>query len=288
MLKYRLLFGILMIVGFVALVVFDGWLDGSLTKSTTDDKPIQGIVLSLLVALLAIPAQIELSKLAAAKNVKIFLPVSIVASIVFATWRFWQQFIEFSPGICLVLLSSFVLFALILYQYIRYGTSGFLANCGVNCFSIWYLGLLSSFCVAIRIEFGMWALLMFIFVIKSADIGAYTFGTLFGKHKFSPKVSPGKTWEGMGGAFIAAIIVAVGFAVGCGIMVWWSAIVFGWCFAVIGQLGDLTESMIKRDAEQKDSARKVPGFGGVLDIIDSLLIAAPVAYLFLIWSFKRG
>jgi phosphatidate cytidylyltransferase len=288
MLKHRLLFGILMIVGFVALVVFDGWLDGSLTQSTTDDKPIQGIVLSLLVALLAIPAQIELSKLAAVKNVKIFLPVSIVGSIMFATWRFWQQFVDFSPGICLILLSSFVLFALILYQHIRYGTSGFLGNCGVNCFSIWYLGLLSSFCVAIRIEFGTWALLMFIFVIKSADIGAYTFGTLFGKHKFSPKVSPGKTWEGMGGAFIAAVIVAVGFATGCGIMVWWSAIVFGLCFAVLGQLGDLTESMIKRDAEQKDSARKVPGFGGVLDIIDSLLIAAPVAYLFLIWSFKRG
>ena len=277
-----------MTLGFVAIVVFDGWLDGSLTKSTADDKSVQGTILSLLVALLAIPAQIELSRLAAAKNVKIFLPVSIVASIVFATWRFWQQFIEFSPGICLLLFSSFTLFALLLYQYISYRTSGILANCGVNCFSIWYLGLLSSFCVTIRIEFGIWALLMFIFVIKSADIGAYTFGTLFGKHKFSPKVSPGKTWEGMGGAFAMATIVAVGFAVACGIMVWWSAIVFGLCFAVIGQLGDLTESMIKRDAEQKDSAHKVPGFGGVLDIIDSLLIAAPVAYLFLIWSFRRG
>jgi phosphatidate cytidylyltransferase len=129
---------------------------------------------------------------------------------------------------------------------------------------------------------------MFVFVIKSADIGAYTFGTLFGKHKFSPKISPGKTWEGMGGAFAVAAIVAVGFAVICDIMVWWLAIVFGLCFAVIGQMGDLAESMIKRDAELKDSGHKVPGFGGILDIIDSLLIAAPLAYLFLMWSCDRG
>jgi phosphatidate cytidylyltransferase len=288
MLRHRLLFGTLMTVGFAALVVFDGWLDGSLTNSTADDRSVQGTILSLLVALLAIPAQIELSKLAAAKNVRIFLPVSIIASIVFATWRFWQPFIKLSPGVCLLLLSSLALFALLLHQYASYGTSGILANCGVNCFSIWYLGFLSSFCVAIRIEFGMWPLLMFVFVIKSADIGAYTFGTLFGRHKFSPTVSPGKTWEGMAGAITVAVIVAVGFATGCGIMVWWLAIVFGLCFAVIGQMGDLTESMIKRDAEQKDSDQKVPGFGGVLDIIDSLLVAAPVAYLFLMWSCNRG
>lgn len=92
----------------------------------------------------------------------------------------------------------------------------------------------------------------------------------------------------MGGACAFAIIVSVGFAISCDIMTWWSAIVFGLGFAFIGQMGDLAESMIKRDAEQKDSAHKVPGFGGVLDIIDSLLIAAPVAYLFLMWSFNRG
>jgi phosphatidate cytidylyltransferase len=67
-------------------------------------------------------------------------------------------------------------------------------------------------------------------------------------------------------------------------MAWWLAIVFGLCFAFIGQMGDLTESMMKRDAERKDSANKVPGFGGTLDIIDSLLVAAPFAYLFFMWS----
>jgi phosphatidate cytidylyltransferase len=284
MLRYRLLFGTLMTLVFTAVVVFDGWLDGSVTISAADDKSVQGTILCILVILLIIPAQFELSRLAAVKNLKIFLPVAITASILFAANRYLQQLVEFPPETYLSLLSAFVLMALFLYQYKRHGTSAVIANCGANYFSILYLGLLSSFCIAIRIEFGLWPLLMFVFVVKCADIGAYTFGTILGKHKFSPKISPGKTWEGMGGAVGAAIIVAVGFALICDIMVWWPAIIFGVVFAFIGQMGDLAESMIKRDAEQKDSANKVPGFGGVLDIIDSPLLAAPLAYLFFMWS----
>jgi len=283
MLRYRILFGILMTVFFTAVVVFDGWLDGSL--------PVQGTVLCILIALLAIPAQLELSKLAAAKNLKIFIPVSIIASILFATSRYWQQeywqqIVEIRLDTYLIFLSAFVLFALLLYQYLSYGTSGVLANCGASYFSILYLGLLSSFCVSMRLDFGIRPLLMFIFVVKSADIGAYAIGSLFGRHKFSPKISPSKSWEGMGGAVAAAVIVAIGFAVSCDIMLWWLAVIFGVCLAFIGQIGDLVESMMKRDAEQKDSANNVPGFGGILDIIDSPLVAAPFAYLFFMLSFR--
>lgn len=273
-----------MTVLFTAVVIFDGWLDGSLTASVADDKPVQGTIFCILVGLLAIPSQLELSKLAAAKNLKIFVPVSIVASILFATCWYWQQLIEIPLEIYLIFLSAFVLLALLLWQYIGYGTSAVLANCGATYFSILYLGVLSSFCVAIRIEFGLWPLLMFVFVVKSADIGAYTIGTLFGRHKFSPKISPAKTWEGMGGAVATAVIVAVGFAASCDIMDWPLAIIFGFCFAFIGQFGDLVESMIKRDAKQKDSANNVPGFGGILDIIDSVLVAAPFAYLFFMFT----
>ncbi len=283
MLRHRLFFGTLMTLLFTAAVVFDGWMDGSLSTST-DDKPVQGTILCILVVLLIIPAQLELSKLAAAKNLKIFLPISIAASILFSTSRYLQQLVEFRPETYLSLLSAFVLLALLLYQYKIHGTSGVIVNCGANYFSILYLGLLSSFCIAIRIEFGLWPLLMFVFVVKAADIGAYSIGTLFGKHKFSPKISPGKTWEGMGGAVGVAIIVAIGFSLICDIMPWWPAVMFGLVFAFIGQLGDLAESMMKRDAQQKDSANKVPGFGGVLDIVDSPLVAAPLAYLFFMWS----
>ena len=283
MLKNRLFFGTLMTVLFLAVVIFDGWLDGSITATDTDNKDVQGTIFCILVALLAIPAQLEFSKLAAAKNLKIFVPVSIIASILLATNRYWLQFIEIKQELSLLYILTFTLIALFIYQYLFYGTSGVSANCGVNCFSILYLGLLSGFCVAIRIDFGLWPLLMFVSVIKSADIGAYSIGTLFGKHKFSPKISPGKSWEGMAGAIAAAVIVAIGFAGICDIMTIWAAIIFGFCFAFIGQLGDLAESMIKRDAEQKDSANKIPGFGGVLDIIDSPLIAAAFAYLVFMW-----
>ncbi len=285
MLKHRLVFGILMSVLLIAVVIFDGWMDGSITALADDDKPIQGTVFCLLIALLAIPAQFELSKLAAAKNLKIFLPVSIISSILFATNGYLLQFIDIRPEIYLIFLSTFVLFALLLYQYLFHSISGVLANCGVSYFSILYLGLLSSFCISMRLEFGTWPLLMFIFVVKSADIGAYTVGSICGKHKFSPKISPGKTWEGMGGAVAFAIIVAIGFAVICDIMSWWFAIIFGLCLAFIGQIGDLVESMIKRDAEQKDSANKVPGFGGILDIIDSPLVAAPFGCLLFMLGF---
>jgi phosphatidate cytidylyltransferase len=280
MLKYRLLFGTLMTVFFTAVVIFDGLIDGSLTTKIADDKPVQATFLCILIALLVIPAQLELSKLAAAKNLKIFTPVSIISSILFGTCWYWPQLVEISLPIYLLFLSAFSLLALFVHQYIRYGTSAVLANCGANYFAIIYLGLLSAFCIAIRIDFGPWSLLMFVFVVKSADIGAYTIGSLFGKHKFSPNISPGKTCEGMAGAVLIAMIVAILFAVSCGIMVWWLALIFGFCFAFIGQFGDLAESMIKRDAEQKDAATMVPGFGGILDIVDSPLVAGPFAYLF--------
>jgi phosphatidate cytidylyltransferase len=279
MLKHRLLFGALMIVGFGSLVILDGLLDGSLMASAPD-KAVQGTLLCILIALLALPAQLELSKLAAAKNVRIFAPLGAVASILLATAWYWPQFTDISKELYLPVVSALILAALLLYQGVRFGVSGVLANCGATLFAIYYLGILSCFVLAIRIEFGLWKLLMFICVIKSSDIGAWAIGRKFGKHKFSPRISPGKTWQGMGGAVGASVLVAVLFAVSCDIMVWSAALVFGVFLAFVGQLGDLAESMIKRDAGQKDSADKVPGFGGILDIIDSPLMAAPVAYLF--------
>ena len=303
MLKYRLFFGTLMTVVFTAIVIFDGWMDGSLSVSIADDKPVQGTILGILIAVLIILAQLEFSNLAAARNLMIFTPVSTIASILLAGTWYWPQLLmtmdngrwmmdvprasSLVPLIPLFV-SAFALLGLLLYQYACYGATAVLANCGANCFSIIYLGLLSGFVLAIRIDFGLWPLLMFVFVVKSSDIGAYAIGTLFGKHKFSPKISPAKTWEGTSAAAATAMIVAFIFAASFDIMVWWSAVIFGFCFAFIAQVGDLVESMIKRDAEQKDSANKVPGYGGILDIVDSPLVAAPFAYLFFMLTVARA
>ena len=273
-----------MTVAFTAIMILDGWLDGSLTASGADNKEMRGTLLCIRIVLLAIPAQLEMSNLAELKELRIFLPVSIAGSILFGTSWYWAQFIEISPQIYLLFLSTLLLLATLLYQYMYYGTTGVLANCGANCFSICYLGILISFVLGIRIDFGLWQALMFVFVVKSADIGAYAIGTLFGRHKFSPKISPSKTWEGMGGAVVMAVVVAVAFAAIFDIMQLWVALVFGVFFAFIGQVGDLAESMLKRDAAQKDSASLVPTFGGVLDIIDSPLVAGPFAYLFFMYS----
>jgi phosphatidate cytidylyltransferase len=277
-----------MTVLFIGLMLLDGWLDGRLTESTLDDKGVQATILCILIALLVIPAQIEFSGLVNAKNIKIFKPVSIIASIFLATSWYWPQLWNFSLELYLLYLSVFSLLALFLYQYVFYGYSGTIANCGANYISIIYLGLLSSFILAIRLDFGLWVLLMFIFVIKCSDIGAYTIGKLFGRHKFSPKVSPSKTWEGMVGAVGFAAVVAVLFAHIFDIMGILHAVVFGVSFAFIGQFGDLAESMLKRDAEQKDSVGLnsvgVPGFGGILDVIDSPIAAAPFAYIFFLFA----
>ena len=280
MLRYRLLFGTLMTILLAGLVVLDGWLDGSLTASTADNRRVQA---TLLMALLVVPlglGGIELSRLAAGKGLAVLNPVTAIGLVLVATTWYWPQFIHISQGMYLLLALAFVLAAMFLQQHFQLGNDGALGNCGISCFSLLYLGLLGAFVLGIRIDGGPWAFLTFIFVVKSSDIGAYTFGKLFGKHRLSPRVSPRKTWEGLAGAAVIAALVSIAFALVFGIMKVWVAPIFGACMAVIGQLSDLAESMLKRDAQQKDSSNRVPGFGGILDVIDSLLFAAPVAYVF--------
>jgi phosphatidate cytidylyltransferase len=276
MLKYRLIFGTPMALVFIGIVLLDGYLDGTLMTSRAD-RDVRGTLLVVLVALLMVPGLFELSKLAAAKGMKILLPVSIPSAIMLATCCYWGVFF---PAVSYEVLLAFGVMACFLYQRIRYGLSGVLVNCSAACFSILYLGLLAAFIPAVYIDFGPWYLLMLIFVVKCSDIGAYTIGCLCGKHKFSPVISPKKTWEGMAGAVAAAVAVAVVFAVSCDIMAWWLGVLFGICFAFIGQLGDLAESMLKRDAQTKDASNNVPGFGGILDVVDSVLMTAPFGYLF--------
>ena len=125
--------------------------------------------------------------------------------------------------------------------------------------------------------------LMILLTVKFTDIGAYFGGRSLGRHKLILWLSPGKTWEGLGcGLVTAGVVGAI-----CSRWIsppmynlpWWKGFVFGALIGGIGQAGDLLESLMKRDAEVKDSGKLVPGFGGILDIIDSPLLAAPFAYL---------
>jgi phosphatidate cytidylyltransferase len=115
--------------------------------------------------------------------------------------------------------------------------------------------------------------------VKFTDIGAYFTGKSIGRHKLIAWLSPGKTWEGLIGGLLVAALVGAACAPFLVEVEWWQGLIFGAIFGFVGQCGDLLESLMKRDAEVKDSGNTIPGFGGVLDVIDSPLVTAPVAYL---------
>lgn len=155
-----------------------------------------------------------------------------------------------------------------------------------------YIGGMLGFLAALRLiddgPVGIVALVSLLFITKLADTGAYTAGKNLGRHKLTPILSPGKTVEGaIGGLFFAVIGGIVYFRY---IAPWvvgssWHApsmlgiVTYSLLVAVLGMIGDLAESLLKRDMQRKDSSRWLPGLGGVLDIIDSVLLAAPGAYL---------
>jgi phosphatidate cytidylyltransferase len=120
---------------------------------------------------------------------------------------------------------------------------------------------------------------MILLTVKFTDIGAFFGGRALGRHKLIPWLSPGKTWEGL----ICGMLTAGAAGAACSRFMphlsWGKAAIFGVIIGGIGQMGDLLESMMKRDAQVKDSSSMIPGFGGVLDITDSPLLAAPFAYL---------
>jgi phosphatidate cytidylyltransferase len=153
-----------------------------------------------------------------------------------------------------------------------------------------YVGLLGSFVIQLRWLdgrfHGLFPLVYLVTVAKGSDTGAYTLGRIAGRHKLWPRLSPNKTIEGaLGGlAFgvLGALIISLiaRYVLRVPALSWMHTILFGLVVSAAAQLGDLMESMIKRDCERKDASETVPGFGGVLDILDSLLFAGPVAFAF--------
>ena len=132
---------------------------------------------------------------------------------------------------------------------------------------------------------GKYYVLYFILVTKFSDTGAYVVGSLIGRHKMIPRISPGKTWEGFGGAIVISTGASVLFAALAGPrlagMNWMHAVLLGIVLSTAAVVGDLIESLFKREAGVKDSGQFFPGIGGILDLLDSLLFNAPLMYLYL-------
>jgi len=189
-----------------------------------------------------------------------------------------------------VLLVQFVIIALIIGTLIAATLRGapfdkMLASVGVTILGVLYVAFLGSHLISIRTGFNpilsRHLLSFFFLVLMGADTGAYYLGRAFGKHKLAPSISPGKTWEGAVGGLVAALAMA--------------ALSHFWFFrelplkyilplaavmTVVGVFGDLAESALKRGAGAKDAASILPGHGGLLDRLDSLLFNAPLIYYF--------
>ncbi len=169
----------------------------------------------------------------------------------------------------------------------RSNTAGILAI-STTLFGLMYVPWLLNFIQKINFFPGVdghFYLLFFVLITKFSDTGAYAVGSLFGKHKMIPRISPGKTWEGFAGAILVSTAASLVFFHFCGShlrgMTYAHAAVLGVILSVSAVVGDLIESLFKREAGVKDSGHFFPGIGGILDLLDSLLFNAPIMYLYL-------
>jgi len=167
-----------------------------------------------------------------------------------------------------------------------------LASVGATILSVLYIPLLGCYLVAVRVGFepslSAHLLSFYFLVLMGGDAGAYYVGRTFGKRKLAPSISPGKTWEGAIGGMVAALAMAT-------LAHFWFfrdlplkyALPLAAIMTIIGILGDLAESALKRGAGAKDAANILPGHGGILDRLDSLLFNAPLLYYFGVAFFQR-
>ena len=153
---------------------------------------------------------------------------------------------------------------------------------------ILYIGWLLSHFVALRgLDDGRNWVFLALFTTFASDTTAFLVGSAVGKHHLAPRISPGKTWEGAIAGVCGAIIVSLLFTISTPFqlpLAYWQAILLGLLISVFGQLGDLVESLLKRNMGVKESGRLIPGHGGVLDRTDSIVFAGIVVYYYVIWA----
>jgi len=178
--------------------------------------------------------------------------------------------------------------SILFMQFARKDNSNAIVGISTTMFGIFYVSWLFSFLIKVRFLLpgpeGIKLLAFILIVTKSGDIGALLIGSWLGKHPLLPRISPGKSVEGCLGSFAFSIMAAVlcrSFLPADIHFPLWHVAFMGAFFGGIGQVGDLSESLIKRDCNVKDSGKLLPGMGGVLDVIDSLLFAGPAFYLYM-------
>lgn len=244
-----------------------------------------GIPLMLLVAYVAYIGSKEYVTILKNKGFFPFLHLIILADICFVILTALKRF-DLVPAI--LTLGTIGAFSLVLWK----GRQPYIANVATTILGFIYGGWLPCYIIllrqidqdslglfTVRFNAGLGFLVMLFFTILITDVGAYYFGSKFGKRPLAPVISPKKTIEGCIGGTVMALLTAL--FIGWLIHIeWYQSLIAGFLITTFAQIGDLAESLIKRDAGVKDSGNSLPGHGGFLDRADSYLFSTPVAYFY--------
>jgi phosphatidate cytidylyltransferase len=258
----------------------------------------QPIAYMSLIAVLALVSTLEYFRMLRAAEVKCFPRFGLLLAIAYSIlsyYLFFRHRSDISPAFDITFIFIAIIGAFTLQ--LRYSIKGIeaLLAVAVNLLGFIYIVFLFN-CVA-RICFtlpgtgdipGSFVLLWLLAVTKFTDMGAYITGSLLGKHKMIPHISPGKTWEGFVGAIFFAQLAACSlyFFLPRHLSIldsWAHVIILGFLLAILAVIGDLAESVVKRSLNAKDSGNMLPGIGGGLDLIDSICFTAPALWLYVGW-----
>jgi phosphatidate cytidylyltransferase len=293
MLKHRVIAGSFMAAGILAILLADHYLAELLRVQFHP-------FLFLFTMTACVMATRELVSLIPEPNRPSF-GLCLCGSLTILAVHFYQAFMSAFPGYAhndprtwtlpAYIFGGFILVAFVLEIYRYRATGDSITKIAHALFVVSYIGILPSFFVKLRwlnftdpVNTTGLMLTLTIFVPKLGDVSAYFFGRAFGRTKITPLLSPKKTWEGFIGSFVGSMLVSLWVSTWGPVFKygWIESLLFGIAIGFAGVLGDLAESLIKRDGNQKDASQTVPGFGGLLDVFDSVIFAGPVAYLWFI------
>jgi len=247
------------------------------------DKPLPWF--TILVAIWGLLAVFEFYRMVVTSKIALLTYFGLVWTLLFILSPHFQN--DFPVPLVSLLLSSAVVISLILLLLCRQKEASFIDWAWTIAGTL-YVGWLLSHFVALRgLDDGRNWVFFALFVTFSSDTTAFFIGRALGRHHLAPHISPGKTWEGAIGGILGAIVVSLLFTLPTPLSLplsYWQAILLGLLVSIFGQLGDLVESLLKRNTGVKDSGKLLPGHGGFLDRIDSIVFAGIVVYYYVIWA----
>jgi phosphatidate cytidylyltransferase len=233
----------------------------------------QRVIFAVVIAVAVLLGIREIVRAFNARGFYLSLNALIAASIAlsYATWN---------GGVVGLAVATAIAIPLLLIQLLSKGPEGFVASATATVFSLLYLPFLGGFLILLgRTSNGFERVMTFVVLVSCNDTFGYIVGVLFGKHKMAPKISPKKSWEGLTGSLIFTVIGGILAFYYIMDMDWWIGAVVGLMIVFTATCGDLIESSMKRDLALKDMGTLLPGHGGMLDRLDSVLISAPALWL---------